>query len=69
MMSNNPHASDRAHCEDSLAIYTGLYGRRHGMPISNSYRTYNAEWHVERRGIVRLLDDRTTTAASMQIRQ
>jgi hypothetical protein len=41
MMSNN-HTPLIAHtAEDSLAIYTGLYGDRHGMPISNSYRTYN----------------------------
>jgi hypothetical protein len=25
---------------DSLTIYTGLYGDRHGMPVSNSYKTY-----------------------------
>lgn len=41
MMSNN-HTPLIAHtAEDSIAIYTGLYGDRHGMPISNSYRTYN----------------------------
>jgi hypothetical protein len=27
--------------EDSLAIYTGLNGDRHGMPVSNSYKTFN----------------------------
>ena len=43
MMSNN-HTPLIAHtAEDSLAIYTGLYGDRHGMPISNSYRTYNSD--------------------------
>jgi hypothetical protein len=42
MLSNN-HTPLIAHtAEDSLAIYTGLYGDRHGMPISNSYRTWNA---------------------------
>jgi hypothetical protein len=41
MLSNN-HTPLIAHtAEDSLAIYTGLYGDRHGMPISNSYRTWN----------------------------
>jgi hypothetical protein len=25
---------------DSLTIYTGLYSDRHGMPVSNSYKTY-----------------------------
>jgi hypothetical protein len=40
-LSNN-HTPLIAHtAEDSLAIYTGLYGDRHGMPISNSYRTWN----------------------------
>jgi hypothetical protein len=43
MMSNN-HTPLIAHtAEDSLATYTGLYGDRHGMPISNSYRTYNPD--------------------------
>jgi hypothetical protein len=43
MLSNN-HTPLIAHtAEDSLAIYTGLYGDRHGMPISNSYRTYNSD--------------------------
>jgi len=39
---SNMHTPLIAHtAEDSLAIYTGLYGDRHGMPLSNSYRTYN----------------------------
>ena len=29
--------------DDSLTIYTGLYGDRHGQPLSNSYRTYNPD--------------------------
>ncbi len=46
MLSNN-HTPLIAHtAEDSLAIYTGLYGDRHGMPISNSYRTWNANGTV-----------------------
>ena len=41
MLSNN-HTPLIAHtAEDSLAIYTGLYGDPHGMPMSNSYRTWN----------------------------
>jgi hypothetical protein len=41
MLANN-HTPLIAHtAEDSLAIYTGLYGDRHGMPVSNSYRTWN----------------------------
>jgi hypothetical protein len=42
VIMSNEHTPLIAHtAEDSLAIYTGLYGDRHGMPISNSYRTYN----------------------------
>lgn len=42
LMSNN-HTPLIAHtADDSLTTYTGLYGDRHGMPISNSYRSYNA---------------------------
>ena len=37
-MLSNSHTPLIAHtAEDSLAIYTGLYGDRHGMPISNSF--------------------------------
>jgi len=46
MMSNN-HTDLIAHtAQDSLSIYTGLYGDRHGMPISNSYRTWNPDGTV-----------------------
>ena len=56
MLSNN-HTPLIAHtAEDSLAIYTGLYGDRHGMPISNSYRTWNPNGTVELGRLVRLLD-------------
>jgi hypothetical protein len=48
MLSNN-HTPLIAHtAEDSLAIYTGLYGDRHGMPISNNYRTWNPNGTVNR---------------------
>jgi hypothetical protein len=48
MLSNN-HTPLIAHtAEDSLAIYTGLYGDRHGMPISNSYRTWNPDGTINR---------------------
>ena len=41
LLSNN-HTPLIAHtADDSLTTYTGLYGDRHGMPISNSYQTYN----------------------------
>ncbi len=43
MLSNN-HTPLIAHtATDSLTNYTGLYGDRHGMPVSNSYRTYNPD--------------------------
>jgi len=43
MMSNN-HTPLIAHtADDILTSLTGLYGDRHGMPISNSYRTYNPD--------------------------
>ncbi len=43
MMSNN-HTPLIAHtADDILTTLTGLYGDRHGMPISNSYRTYNPD--------------------------
>src|SRR5712692_5984526 len=41
LLSNN-HTPLIAHtANDSLTTYTGLYGDRQGMPISNSYRAYN----------------------------
>lgn len=43
MLSNN-HTPLIAHTAvDSLTNYTGLYGDRHGMPVSNSYRAYNPD--------------------------
>jgi hypothetical protein len=43
MLSNN-HTPLIAHTAvDSLTNYTGLYGDRAGMPISNSYQAYNAD--------------------------
>src|SRR5947208_7487030 len=42
-LSNN-HAPLIAHtADDILTTFTGLYGDRHGMPISNSYQAYNAD--------------------------
>src|SRR4051812_8042297 len=41
---SNSHTPLIAHtADDSLSIYTGLYGDRHGQPVSNSYKTYNAD--------------------------
>lgn len=43
LLSNN-HTPLIAHtANDSLTTYTGLYGDRHGMPISNSYQAYNPD--------------------------
>jgi hypothetical protein len=42
-LSNN-HTPLIAHtADDILSTYTGLYGDRHGMPISNGFRAYNAD--------------------------
>jgi hypothetical protein len=41
---SNVHTPLIAHtANDSLAIYTGLYGDRHGQPLTNSYKTYNPD--------------------------
>ena len=43
MLSNN-HTPLIAHtADDILTTLSGLYGDRHGMPISNSYQTYNPD--------------------------
>jgi hypothetical protein len=43
MLSNN-HTPLIAHtANDILTSFTGLYGDRHGMPISNGYNTYNPD--------------------------
>src|SRR5271165_2704858 len=41
---SNDHTPLIAHtADDSLTTYTGLYGDRHGMGISNSYQAYNTD--------------------------
>ncbi|HLY33658.1 MAG TPA: hypothetical protein VKQ07_03930, partial [Jatrophihabitantaceae bacterium] len=41
---SNSHTPMIAHtADDSLSIYTGLYGDRHGQGLSNSYKTYNPD--------------------------
>ena len=48
---SNVHTPLIAHtANDSLTLYTGLYGDRHGMPVSNSYRTYRADGTTESDG-------------------
>src|SRR6185437_3439614 len=42
--ASNNHTPLIAHTgDDLLTTFTGLYGDRHGMPISNSYQAYNAD--------------------------
>jgi hypothetical protein len=44
VMFSNSHTPMIAHtADDSLTIYTGLYGDRHGQPLTNSYFTYNSD--------------------------
>jgi len=44
VLMSNMHTPLIAHtANDSLTTYTGLYRDRVGMPISNSYRTYNPD--------------------------
>jgi hypothetical protein len=46
MLSNN-HTPLIAHtADDSLTNYTGLYGDRHGQPLTNNYETYNSNGTV-----------------------
>src|SRR5689334_10502601 len=41
---SNLHTPMIAHTAgDSLSIYTGLYGDRHGQPLTNTYKTYNPD--------------------------
>jgi hypothetical protein len=41
---SNSHTPLIAHtADDSLTIYTGLYGDRHGQPVTNTYNTYNPD--------------------------
>ena len=45
---SNMHTALIAHtAQDSLSIYTGLYGDRHGMSVSNSYKTYHPDGTTE----------------------
>jgi hypothetical protein len=50
MLSNN-HTPLIAHtADDTLTTYTGLYGDRQGMPISNDYQSYNADGSTDPAG-------------------
>jgi hypothetical protein len=49
-LSNN-HTPLIAHtADDLLTTATGLYGDRHGMPISNGYQAYNTDGTTDRAG-------------------
>ena len=49
-LSNN-HTPLIAHTgDDLLTTFTGLYGDRHGMPISNSYQSYNTDGSTDPAG-------------------
>jgi hypothetical protein len=48
---SNVHTPLIAHtANDSLTLYTGLYGDRHGMPLSNSYKTFKPDGTTESDG-------------------
>ena len=48
---SNLHTPLIAHtADDSLTIYTGLYGDRHGQPVTNSYKTYNPDGSTDPAG-------------------
>jgi hypothetical protein len=50
-LMSNMHTGLIAHtAQDSLSIYTGLYGDRHGMSVSNSYKTYHPDGTTEPNG-------------------
>jgi hypothetical protein len=54
---SNSHTPLIAHtADDSLTIYTGLYGDRHGQPVSNSYKTYNPNGSTDPGDLVHILD-------------
>jgi hypothetical protein len=48
---SNDHTPLIAHtANDSLTTYTGLYGDRQGMPVSNSYQAYNTDGTTDAAG-------------------
>lgn len=50
-LMSNVHTPLIAHtADDSLSIYTGLYGDRHGQPVTNSYKTYNPDGSTDPAG-------------------
>jgi hypothetical protein len=47
-LMSNVHTPMIAHtADDSLTLYTGLYGDRHGQPLTNSYKTFKADGTTE----------------------
>ena len=54
---SNSHTPLIAHtADDLLTTFTGLYGDRPGMPVSNSYQAYNSDGTTDPAPAVRLLD-------------
>ena len=50
-LASNNHTPLIAHTtDDLLTTFTGLYGDRAGMPISNSYQAYNTDGTTDRAG-------------------
>jgi len=50
-LMSNVHTPLIAHtANDSLTLYTGLYGDRHGQPLTNSYKTFKADGTTEADG-------------------
>lgn len=50
LLSNNDTPLIAHTANDTLTTYTGLYGDRQGMPISNSYRTFNGDGTIDPEG-------------------
>ncbi len=51
VLFSNSHTPLIAHtADDSLTMYTGLYGDRHGQPVTNSYKTYNPDGSTDPAG-------------------
>jgi hypothetical protein len=50
-LMSNVHTPMIAHtADDSLTLYTGLYGDRHGQPLTNSYKTFKPNGTTEADG-------------------
>ena len=67
-LASNNHTPLIAHtADDSLTTYTGLYGDRQGMPVSNSYQAYNADGTTDPAGSFAYWTDPVFDTASTPI--